>query len=358
MRLCYTREPNLTCFVMGVDSLSEELCNEGAVASLCLRFWELAMSGLPNGMAMIEMADILQEIANYSDAFPNVIARRARPEDVDVDVEALKVAYLAENLWMSVNIRFGDNRDFYPPFYLEQRDRLVDSKTNQLEVRRTENAGNGLFSRRELKLGEAVFVSSGQIRIYCSPYESREVVDTSDGDLRSFNLTSRNPDRHFPNAICIGVEDLGDMVGMQMQDPGVRANVWLDPYLDSPLKFLNHSCNPNVKRGRDGVTFSAMREVGIGEELTCDYSTLEVNPDWQMECKCGAEGCRGVIGGVQTLPSSLIATYGNDLPKFMFDLFRQSHSGVGSEVYRTICNARVFLTDVCTQPNSKGGASR
>ncbi len=42
--------------------------------------------------------------------------------------------------------------------------------------------------------------------------------------------------------------------------------LWLDPHLDSPLKFLNHSCNPNVKRGRDGVTFLALREIGIDEE--------------------------------------------------------------------------------------------
>lgn len=341
--------------MLSVNLLSPELCNEGVVNSLCLRFWELAMSGLPNGMAMIEMADILQEIANYSDAFPNMIVRRARPEDVDI--EALKVAYLAENLWISVNTRFGDNRDFYPPFYLEQRDCLADGRTDQLEVRKTEHAGDGLFSIGELKLGETVFVSSGRIRIYCSPYESKEVVDVSDGDLKSFSLASRNPDKHFPNAICIGIEDLGDMVGMQMQDPGVRANVWLDPYLDSPLKFLNHSCNLNVKRSRDGVTFLAMRDIGIGEELTCDYSTLEVNPDWQMKCECGAEGCRGVIGGVQTLPPNLIATYGNDLPKFMVDLFKNSHPEVGREVYSTISRLRLFLTDACTPPSSKGGAS-
>lgn len=339
-----------------VNSLSSESCDRDAIGALCLRFWELAVSGLPNGMAMIEMADILQEIANCSDTFPNMVARRARPEDVDI--EALKVAYLAENLWISVNTRFGENRDFYPPFYLEQRDCLVDGITDQLEVRKTEHAGDGLFSRRELKLGETVFVSSGQIRIYCSPYESREVVDVSDVDLKSFNLASRNPDKHFPNAICIGIEDLGDMVGMQMQDPLVRANVWLDPYLDSPLKFLNHSCNPNMKRGRDGVTFLAMRDIGFGEELTCDYSTLEVNPDWQMKCKCGAEGCRGVIGGIQTLPDNLIVTYGNDLPKFMFELFKQSHPEVERELYHTICSIRAFLTDACTPPSSKGGAFR
>ena len=60
-----------------------------------------------------------------------------------------------------------------------------------------------------------------------------------------------------------------------------------------PLRFTNHSCQPNaVLRSRQGrVEFYAMREVGVGEELTVNYG--ETHHEGRLRCRCGAPGCVG-----------------------------------------------------------------
>ena len=60
-----------------------------------------------------------------------------------------------------------------------------------------------------------------------------------------------------------------------------------------PLRYTNHSCRPNaVLRIRQGrVEFYAIRDVGIGEELTVDYG--ETHHQGKLRCRCGAPGCVG-----------------------------------------------------------------
>lgn len=58
---------------------------------------------------------------------------------------------------------------------------------------------------------------------------------------------------------------------------------------------LNHSCDPNV--GVVGqVVLVARRSIGVGEELTFDYDTVET-ADTPFECRCGARECRRIIAG-------------------------------------------------------------
>lgn len=58
---------------------------------------------------------------------------------------------------------------------------------------------------------------------------------------------------------------------------------------------LNHSCEPNL--GIQGqVVYVALRDIGVGEELTFDYATNADEPD-EMKCQCGSGSCRGVITG-------------------------------------------------------------
>jgi uncharacterized protein len=64
---------------------------------------------------------------------------------------------------------------------------------------------------------------------------------------------------------------------------------------DDPARYGNHSCDPNLWLA-DAVTLVARRPIHAGEELTVDYATMTVVP-WQMECRCGASSCRGVITG-------------------------------------------------------------
>lgn len=58
-------------------------------------------------------------------------------------------------------------------------------------------------------------------------------------------------------------------------------------------RYLNHSCDP-VMVGVGGTIEIAVRDVAVGEELTCEYATLNLTEE--MDCRCGASGCRRTIG--------------------------------------------------------------
>lgn len=56
-----------------------------------------------------------------------------------------------------------------------------------------------------------------------------------------------------------------------------------------PLKFLNHSCDPNCSfRGR---TLVAERGIDIGIELTINYLATEVHLNHPFKCKCRMKSC-------------------------------------------------------------------
>ena len=59
--------------------------------------------------------------------------------------------------------------------------------------------------------------------------------------------------------------------------------------------FSNHSCEPNLGvRGQ--IVFVAMREIAAGEELTHDWAMTD-DDTYEMECRCGAAACRGLVTG-------------------------------------------------------------
>ena len=58
---------------------------------------------------------------------------------------------------------------------------------------------------------------------------------------------------------------------------------------------LNHSCDPNLGWAGER-TLVALRDIAAGDELTVDYATMTVAP-WEMDCRCGSAGCRGVVTG-------------------------------------------------------------
>ena len=69
---------------------------------------------------------------------------------------------------------------------------------------------------------------------------------------------------------------------------------------EQTVDHFNHSCSPNA--GFKGQIFLvAMRDVASGEEVTFDYAMVlaeasggEAEP-YILECKCGAQSCRGRI---------------------------------------------------------------
>ncbi|HEU4622788.1 MAG TPA: SET domain-containing protein [Burkholderiaceae bacterium] len=60
----------------------------------------------------------------------------------------------------------------------------------------------------------------------------------------------------------------------------------------SPLRFINHSCTPNVymRISRElRVEFYALREIAPGEELTAKYG--ETHHGGTLRCRCGQARC-------------------------------------------------------------------
>jgi uncharacterized protein len=57
-------------------------------------------------------------------------------------------------------------------------------------------------------------------------------------------------------------------------------------------RYMNHSCAPS-SRGVGEAFEVTVRDIEPGDELTCDYGTL--NLAQPLHCRCGAPGCRGVV---------------------------------------------------------------
>ncbi|HET9055507.1 MAG TPA: SET domain-containing protein [Chitinophagaceae bacterium] len=73
-------------------------------------------------------------------------------------------------------------------------------------------------------------------------------------------------------------------------------DIALDATINSnELRYINHSCNPNVymRRAYQKVEYYALRKIKKGEELTCDYG--ETHHEGKLPCKCGAGNCKGFI---------------------------------------------------------------
>lgn len=47
---------------------------------------------------------------------------------------------------------------------------------------------------------------------------------------------------------------------------------------------------------RGEITFVAMRDINVDEEITFDYAFLD-NEDYQFQCSCGSPDCRKVVTG-------------------------------------------------------------
>ena len=57
-------------------------------------------------------------------------------------------------------------------------------------------------------------------------------------------------------------------------------------------RFMNHSCEPVSLSPGDDFEL-AVRDIRAGEEITCDYGSLNLEHD--LSCLCGSPICRGVI---------------------------------------------------------------
>jgi len=88
--------------------------------------------------------------------------------------------------------------------------------------------------------------------------------------------------------------------------------------------YVNHCCCPNsgVKLIQGRAQLFATREIRPGEEIWFDYSTTMAEDHWEMDCTCGAPGCRGRIRDFRHLPKAFRIRYANMgiVPAFVLDL--------------------------------------
>lgn len=63
--------------------------------------------------------------------------------------------------------------------------------------------------------------------------------------------------------------------------------------MPEPERHINHSCEPNAyvySVDRDRFVL-ALRDISVGEEVTCDYA-INASGGAVMDCRCGAGTCR------------------------------------------------------------------
>lgn len=95
----------------------------------------------------------------------------------------------------------------------------------------------------------------------------------------------------------------------------LKNDLWLYPK-DSIFGWnLNHSCHPDAYfKGRD---IFALRNLKMGEEVTIDYSTTNIDKKWKMKCNCQTKNCRKIIRSVQFLPNRIFNKFKGKMPRFV-----------------------------------------
>ena len=75
------------------------------------------------------------------------------------------------------------------------------------------------------------------------------------------------------------------------------------------LKYLNHSCEPNIFVDTNRKALISTKKIAAGEELTFFYPSTE----WQMTeaftCGCGSENCLNTIQGAAYLTYDQLVKY-------------------------------------------------
>jgi hypothetical protein len=95
--------------------------------------------------------------------------------------------------------------------------------------------------------------------------------------------------------------------------------------LGFPDRHLNHSCDPNAYVLYDGnhCYLMARRDIGAGEEITCDYN-INITGGTAWPCHCGAARCRGTtVGDYFRLPVEIQREY----RPLLADWFKRRHAG-------------------------------
>lgn len=83
---------------------------------------------------------------------------------------------------------------------------------------------------------------------------------------------------------------------IQIDEDLVIGAISIDEIEDGSM--FNHSCNANAGM-RGQILLVAMRDIGVGEQITFDFGTVLYNKKgtkpYRLECGCGEKNCRKII---------------------------------------------------------------
>lgn len=122
-------------------------------------------------------------------------------------------------------------------------------------------AGTGCYAARDFKKGERIGEYTGKLTTW------------EDSQLEHYNESTTY------------LFDVGDDMIIDATDA------------DNPLKYINHSCEPNCASQQRGkrIYIRAIRNIKAGEELSYEYNLVlgEGEDPALHACNCGMPSCRG-----------------------------------------------------------------
>lgn len=150
--------------------------------------------------------------------------------------------------------------------------------------------GRGLTATADIRAGEVIWRME-------APF-----VPHDEGEIRTWSAERQA--RFFRLSVQIGNTTHAGSLG--------------DDLHDDPFVFTNHSCDPNTWWTKGMLV--AMRAICAGEEISFDYATSEIRPDFNIaSCHCGAQRCRGAVGPHDLRDPELRARYGDHLPRHVLE---------------------------------------
>jgi hypothetical protein len=146
---------------------------------------------------------------------------------------------------------------------LAEIERTVNWDSPKLELYESSRCGTGVRAKNAIEKGESIGIFGGHI----VPLAKRRLLPAG---LEHFYF--------------------------QVSDDLILTHLSLAHVRRSKIEFINHSCAPNA--GFSGqIELVAMRPIRAGEVIGFDYAICTSEPEFGMECFCGADGCRAFITG-------------------------------------------------------------
>lgn len=87
---------------------------------------------------------------------------------------------------------------------------------------------------------------------------------------------------------------------------GITEHGLVDPAF---LRYMHHSCDPNVVLETDRLLVRAVRPIAPGDPITFFYPSTEWSMAAPFACACGSTQCLGTIAGAAQLADAVLARY-------------------------------------------------